>query len=336
MRRALELAARGTKLVKDNPRVGAILVCKNKIIGEGYHIIHGQAHAEVNCINSVKVKDQSLITDSIIYVTLEPCFHEGKTPPCVDLILKYGIKTVIIGTKDPNPKVGGKSIEKLRSLGVEVVEGILEIECQEMIRPFLKMMIQKTPWVLLKFAKSKYNFIAPNKGQVWLSSKQSRLYTHRLRGNVDAIMIGTNTAKIDDPSLTTRLVNGDHPIRVVLDRNGSLPESLKVFKDQKPTIYVTSIGRKLPKNVEVMIHDFEDENSLINLFDTLYKIGIYRLLIEGGARLLRSIQKEGIWDEAIIINTPHSLNEGIKAPNFMGRLIQNIYIENDVIQVIRK
>jgi len=335
MNRALELAALGTKLVKDNPKVGAVLVNENKIIGEGYHMINGKEHAEVNCLNSVSEEDIVLISSSVIYITLEPCYHEGKTPPCVDLIIKNKIKTVVVGTKDPNPKVGGKSIDKLKSLGIKVIYGVLEKECKEIIRPFLKMIKYKSPWVQLKFAKSKFNYLALNDEQIWLSSELSKMYVHRLRAQVDGIMIGTNTALIDDPALTTRLVAGDNPIRIILDRRGILPNSLQVFTDGIPTIYVTSIIRKLSPQVEILIHDFGNENSITNLLTTLYEYGIYRLMIEGGASLLQSVCKKEIWDEAIVINTEHSLNEGKKAPNLNGRLIETINLENDIIHVIR-
>jgi len=192
MKRALELAARGTKFVKSNPKVGAVLVYQNRILGEGYHQKYGEGHAEVNCIKSVKKVDHHLIEKSTIYITLEPCFHTGKTPPCVDLIIKNKIQNVVIGTLDPNPKAGGQSIEKLKSLNINVTVGILEKECKQIIQPFIKMM-NKKPWVILKFAKSKYNYMASDNGQVWLSSQSSKLLVHNMRANVDGIMIGTNS-----------------------------------------------------------------------------------------------------------------------------------------------
>ena len=335
MRRALRLAAQGTKAVKDNPKVGAVLVHDGRIIGEGFHEIHGQGHAEVNCINSVKNNDKHLISDATIYITLEPCFHEGKTPPCVDLIIKNKIKEVVIGAVDPNPKVSGKSISKLKSLGIKVTQGILEDECKALIQPFIRMM-SKYPWVQLKFAKSKHNYMASNEGQVWLSTPASKLLVHRMRDKVDGIMIGTNTALIDDPALTTRLIDGDSPVRIVLDSKGILPQDLKVLSDGNPTIYVTSVDRILPSNVTLLVHDFDQENHLQNLLAELYKLGIYRLMVEGGATLLKSFAKEKLWDEALVINTLHELNEGKKAPNLMGKLISQIDIDTDTIQRIRR
>lgn len=336
MKRALALAALGTKKVKDNPKVGAVLVHNDNIIGEGYHMVYGQGHAEVNCINSVKETDINLIADSKIYITLEPCFHEGKTPPCVDLILKNKIREVIIGTTDPNPKVGGKSIEKLKSHGIKVTVGILEEECKKMIRPFVKMMLQKMPWVLLKFAKSRHNYLATENSQIWLSTPHSKLYAHHLRTNIDGILIGTNTALIDNPSLTTRLVEGEHPIRIVLDRTGKLPNHLTLFTDLLPTIYVTSQERILPDNVKVIIHNFEQDESLSNLLKTLYQNNIYKLMVEGGGELLSSIHKDKLWDEAIVIHTNHYLNKGKKAPNLEGKLTKKIELDEDIIHLIER
>ncbi len=336
MRRALALAALGSKKVKDNPKVGAVLVFDNRIIGEGYHIQHGEAHAEVNCLNSVNKKNKHLISDATLYVTLEPCFHEGKTPPCVDLIIKNKIKTIVLGATDPNPKVAGKSIQKLRHLGVHVIEGILEKECKELIQPFIKMMMDRSPWVQLKFAKSKFNYLASKNAQVWLSSEQSKLYTHRLRSDVDGIMIGTQTALIDDPALTTRLVEGENPVRIILDRQGKLPKHLKVFTDGLPTIYVTTKERSFPHAINVVLHDFEIEDSLKALLNKLYQNGIYRLMVEGGASLLQSFQKKELWDEAVVIHTANELNEGKKAPNLIGRLIQKIDIDADLVCILRK
>lgn len=336
MQRAIELAKLGTKTVNTNPKVGSVLVHRDRIIGEGYHMKYGEGHAEVNCIESVRKEDQHLITESRIYVTLEPCHHQGKTPPCVDLIIKNNIKEVIIGVTDPNPKVGGQSIAKLKSIGVSVVEGICQEECFNLIRPFIKSMNQKLPWVHLKFAKSKYNYMAAVDGQVWLSTPQSKLYVHTLRSDVDAIMIGSNTAKVDDPSLTTRLVDGDHPIRIVLDRQGALSRDLKVFSDGHPTIYVTSQGRTLPEFVTVLIHDFEQENHLEKLLSQLYCLDIYSILIEGGLTLLKSFSKSNLWDEATVINTQHELDSGMKAPNLNGGLTKRIQCGSDEIDNFRR
>ena len=335
MKRALELAARGTKFVKSNPKVGAVLVYQNRILGEGYHQKYGEGHAEVNCIKSVKKVDHHLIEKSTIYITLEPCFHTGKTPPCVDLIIKNKIQNVVIGTLDPNPKVGGQSIEKLKSLNINVTVGILEKECKQIIQPFIKMM-NKKPWVILKFAKSKYNYMASDNGQVWLSSQSSKLLVHNMRANVDGIMIGTNTAATDNPALTTRLVDGDNPIRIVLDREGKLDKSLTLFTDELTTIYVTSTKRDLPDNVNVLIHNFDAENHMDNLMGRIYELGIYRLMIEGGAALLKSVVKNNSWDEAVVISTRHELNEGKLAPNINGKLLSKIECDGDTVYTILK
>ena len=336
MQRAIELAKLGTKTVKGNPRVGSVLVHQNRIIGEGYHIKYGEGHAEVNCIQSVKKTDLHLIAESSIYVTLEPCHHQGKTPPCVDLIIRNNIKEVIVGTIDPNPKVGGQSIAKLKSMGINVIEGICEKECQQLILPFIKSMNQKLPWIHLKFAKSKYNYMGTDEGQVWLSTPQSKLYTHTLRRNIDAIMIGTNTAKVDDPSLTTRLVDGDNPIRIILDNKGELSSHLKVLSDGHPTIYVTSQSRTLPAFVNILIHDFDHEDHLKILLSQLYNLDIYSIIIEGGPTLLKSFSKANLWDKATVIHTQHELDHGIKAPNLIGVLTNRVQCDTDKIETFRK
>ncbi len=336
MKRAIELAQLGTKEVKGNPKVGSVLVHESRIIGEGYHMKYGEGHAEVNCIQSVKKEDQFLIPDSRIYVTLEPCHHVGKTPPCVDLIIKNNIKEIIIGTVDPNPKVAGQSIAKLKSIGATVVENICNEECLELIRPFVKSMTQKLPWVKLKFAKSIHNYMAAESEPIWLSSSQSKLFVHNQRSDIDAIMIGTNTAQIDNPSLTTRLIKGDNPIRIVLDRQGILPTDLKVLSDGLPTIYVTNQTRALPDSVKILIHDFDQENHLEALLSELYSLKIYSIIVEGGATLLKSFSKMNLWDEATIINTQHKLDSGTKAPNLNGRLTSRIQCDADVINIISR
>ena len=335
MQRAIELAKLGTKAVKSNPKVGSVLVHKNRIIGEGYHMKYGESHAEVNCIESVRKEDQHLIAQSRIYVTLEPCHHQGKTPPCVDLIIKHNIKEVIIGITDPNPKVSGQSIAKLRSIGVSVVEGICKEECHNLIHPFIKLMNQKLPWIHLKFAKSKFNYMAAKEGQVWLSTPQSKLHVHTLRSDVDAIMIGTNTAKEDDPSLTTRLVDGDHPLRIVLDRKGELSSDLNVLSDGHPTIYVTDRVRTLPSFVKLLIHDFDHENHLEKLLSNLFNLKILSIIVEGGSTLLKSFNNFNLWDEATVIDTQHELNSGMKAPNLNGILVTRTYCDSDVIDNFR-
>ncbi|HAV28691.1 MAG TPA: hypothetical protein DCW93_02110 [Saprospirales bacterium] len=197
-------------------------------------------------------------------------------------------------------------------------------------------MNQNSPWVHLKFAKSKFNYMAAKEGQVWLSTPQSKLYVHTLRSDVDAIMIGTNTAKVDDPSLTTRIVDGDHPVRIVLDRKGELSSDLNVLSDGHPTIYVTSRERTLPSFVKLLIHDFDHENHLEKLLSKLFKLKIFSIVVEGGSTLLKSFSNFNLWDEATVIDTQHELNSGMKAPNLNGILVKRTYCDSDVIDNFRK
>lgn len=336
MTRAIQLAQMATKAVGTNPKVGAVLVYNHRIIGEGYHHKYGEGHAEVNCIHAVSPEDQDKISDATIYVTLEPCHHYGKTPPCVELIIKHNIKHVVLGTIDPNPKVGGQSIAKLTALGINVVVGVCEDACKSLIAPFVKMMNEKIPWITLKLAKSKYNYMAGHDGQVWLSGPASKLYVHRMRADMDGIMIGTNTALVDNPSLTTRLVDGDHPTRIVLDRHGKIPTTSKIFTDGIPTVIVGASKRSLQTNVSIIPMESSDEGHLKSIMRQLYSRGIYRLMVEGGPSLLKSIIKEDLWDAAVVINTPHELSEGILAPNINGYKIKTKLIGKDKIVVMTR
>lgn len=336
MRRAIAIAQKAGKEVKSNPQVGSVLVAKGRIIGEGYHQKYGEGHAEVNCIASVQQEDHNLIAQSTIYVTLEPCFHHGKTPPCVQLILKNRIPKVVIGAIDPFEKVQGKSVELLRQNGVEVITGILEDECKNLIRPFVKGIIEKKPWIILKWAKSQYHYMGLKDKQVWLSNSLSKLYVHRLRSNIDGILVGTNTAIIDNPSLTTRLVDGDHPIRIVLDRTHRIPVTHNLLADGLATIVITESRRDLPDYIQQIILDFESPEFIEKTLTQLYQRGIYRLMIEGGASTLKTFIQNQLWDEAVIINTNHELNEGIKAPHISGRLINDYKMGDNIIQLIAR
>lgn len=335
MARAIQLARLAGKRVKSNPQVGAVLVYRDRVIGEGYHQQYGGPHAEVNCVNTVALDDRKYIAQSTLYVTLEPCHHYGKTPPCVDLVIDHGISAVIIGTADPNPQVAGQSVNKLRNHGIEVIEGVMQEECKALIAPFVKMLQERKPWITLKLAKSKYNYMAAPRSQVWLSNSLSKIYVHRLRAEVDGVLIGTRTALIDNPSLTTREVDGLSPTRIVLDRTASLPTDLSLFDGQAPTIYVSEQVRDLPKGVTIIQLDFNAPLFWTDLLQALYKRGIYRLMIEGGATLLRSIVNAELWDDAIVIHTPHQLKEGKKAPNLTGMMTNQMAFGDDTIYHIR-
>ena len=292
MQRCIQLARCGEAGAAPNPMVGAVVVCDGRIIGEGYHRRCGGPHAEVNAISSVKEKH--LLSRSTIYVSLEPCAHYGKTPPCADLIVRSGIPRVVIGCTDPFAKVNGLGIKKLKEAGCEVIIGVLEDECRELNRRFFTFHQKHRPWITLKWAQSKDYYISGAQ-PLLLSNTLTQTLVHRLRARRAAILVGTRTALIDNPTLTTRCWPGPNPLRLTIDRHSILPSSLHLMDRSTPTIVYTH------ESIEEILTD-------------LYNRGIQSLLVEGGARLLQSFIDAGLWDEARIETAPVSLHEGVKAP----------------------
>ena len=300
MRRCIQIARNGCQDAAPNPMVGAVIVCDGKIIGEGYHARCGEAHAEVNAIRSVRQPE--LLSRSTLFVSLEPCAHYGKTPPCADLIVQKRIPRVVIGCQDPFAKVDGLGIKKLRDAGCEVTVGILEQECRQLIRRFITFHTQQRPYVTLKWAESSDGFIdAEREGgsPVKLSSDLSMMLVHKRRAEHSAILVGTRTALKDNPTLTVRQWYGRNPVRVVIDRHNALPDDLHLFDDQAPTV----VWR---------------DGSLPQLLHNLYERGLQSLLVEGGSRLLQSFIDEGLWDEAFVELSPAVLQRGVPAPTMPG------------------
>ncbi len=314
MRRCLQLAQNGLCNTAPNPMVGAVIVCDGRIIGEGYHVRCGEAHAEVNAVNSVS--DPSLLERSTIYVSLEPCAHYGKTPPCADLLVQKGIPRIVIGCQDPFAKVAGRGIQKLRDAGREVVVGVLEAECRHLIRRFITFHTRRRPYITLKWAQSADGYIdlcRTGGNPVILSNPLTSMLVHKLRAEHSAIMAGTRTALLDNPSLTVRHWYGPQPVRVVLDRTGSLPRTLHLFDGSAPTLVFTAAqGPALP-GVEYIATDF-GRDVLPQVLSTLYGRGLQSLLVEGGSTLLQSFIDAGLWDEIRIEESPVPLGSGIKAP----------------------
>ncbi len=337
LNRCCEIAKLGIRTTKSNPMVGAVIVYNNRIIGEGYHKIFGQSHAEVNALNSIKAIDKIHLPKSTMYVSLEPCSHHGKTPPCVDAIISSGIKTVVIGCLDPTKKSNGKGQQYLEENNIAVTIANNHVNCIELMKTFSINIIDKRPISILKFAKSKDNFFGKIDKQVWLSNKKTSILTHKLRSESDGILIGTNTAIIDNPSLTLRNYPGLQPLRIVLDKSHRIPISHTLLSDDLPTLIITDTVRSgLKKEKQQLIIDFESDEFLSNLLTALYQKEIYRLMVEGGSKLLKSFLKKNLWDEALIINTPHALHQGIKAPNITGILIDSYKIEDDEITWTRR
>jgi diaminohydroxyphosphoribosylaminopyrimidine deaminase/5-amino-6-(5-phosphoribosylamino)uracil reductase len=315
MTRCVELARLGQGHVAPNPMVGAVLVYKDRIIGEGYHQQYGQAHAEVNCIASVKEEDRTLVDKSVLYVSLEPCAHFGKTPPCADLIINHQIQTVVVGCRDPFKQVDGKGIEKLQKAGITVITRVLENECKALNKRFFTFHIHKRPYIILKWAQSKNHKIAHTDfSRVLISNAYSNRLVHSWRSREAGIMVGTNTALQDDPALNTRHWTGPNPVRMIVDMNLRLPENLKIFNKQQKTI-IFNATRHDDQN-HVVYYKIEKEASLVQaLLKACYELNIQSLLIEGGSKLAESFINEDAWDEARVIeNNQLIIDNGLRAP----------------------
>ncbi len=320
MRRCIQLARNGLCNVSPNPMVGAVIVCDEQIIGEGYHVRCGEAHAEVNAIRSVK--DPSLLKRSTIYVSLEPCSHHGKTPPCADLIIEKQIPKIVIGCQDPFSKVAGKGIQKLRNAGREVIVGVLEKECRELIQKFITFHTLHRPYIVLKWAESADGFIDLERTEghpVLLSTPLTSMLVHKKRAESDAIMVGTRTALLDDPALTVRHWYGHNPARIALDRNHSLPQTSHLLDGSVPTLIFTECHRPGKKNLEYIPLDYQTD-ILPQILATLYQRNLQSLMVEGGKILLESFICSGIWDEIIIERSDKRLYSGVKAPEISDKI----------------
>lgn len=339
IKRCIELAKNGLGTTYPNPMVGSVIVYEGKIIGEGWHKKAGGPHAEVNAVNSVK--DKSLLKKATIYVSLEPCSHFGKTPPCCDLIIANEIPNVIVGTVDPNEKVAGNGIKKLIAAGANVVVGVLEKECNELNKRFFTFHQKKRPYIILKWAESQDGFLAPEKEinqerkPVWITNIYSRQLVHKWRSEEQAILVGTQTVIDDNPKLNVRDWSGNNPVRVVLDQNNRITKDSFVFDDSVKTIVFT----KSPitnnyTNTLFEVLDF-DQNIVPQILTVLYHNQIQSIIIEGGLQTLQSFIDEDVWDEARIFVGNTSFGKGTKAPILSKKNIEKIYIEKDELLNIR-
>ena len=325
MNRALQIAKNGLGFTRPNPMVGAVIVHKNKIIGEGFTSTYGDNHAEVNAITSVK--NQDLLAESTIYVTLEPCSHYGKTPPCSDLIIAKGIKNVVIGCVDDNPQVAGKGIKKLLEANCKVTVGILESECKEHHKRFFTFHNKKRPFIILKWAQSSDGFLSPEtkdeQKPIWITNKTSRALVHKWRGEEQAILVGTNTVLQDNPSLTTRNYAGQNPIRVVIDKDLKLDPSLAVFNAEAETLVIS-------KNTI----DWTKTNAIAQqICEVLHQKNITSIIIEGGATTLQTFIDENLWDEAPIFKGTITFKKGTKAPVFNEEIASKEVILEDTLEI---
>ncbi len=318
--------------------VGSVIVHKNKIIGEGWHQTYGGPHAEVNAIKAVK--DSSLLSKSIIYVSLEPCSHFGKTPPCSDLIIASGIKKIVIGTVDPFEKVAGKGVKKLLDAGCEVLVGLLEKECWDLNKRFFTFHHKKRPYIILKWAQTEDGFIAPefqeDRNPVWITNKYSKQLVHKWRSEEQAILIGTNTAVKDNPKLNTRLWKGKDPTRIVIDRNLRIPGNSALFDSTVKTIVICeNCDPDRVNNSDNLIFEpinFSEEIAT-QICEVLHRHEIQSVIVEGGSKTLQTFIDAGLWDETRIFTGNKKFRNGIKSPEFTGNLSFEQQVEDDNLKI---
>ena len=314
MQRCLYLAQLGEGYVAPNPMVGCVIVKDGKIIGEGCHKMVGQSHAEVNAVESVQDKTQ--VEGATVYVSLEPCSHFGKTPPCADLLIQLQVKQVVIGCTDSNPKVAGKGIEKLKRSGIEVITGVLEEECKRLNKLFFTFHEKQRPYVILKWAQTLDGFLDRSRktndtGINWISAPETKALVHKWRSQEQAILVGRNTILHDNPSLTVREFHGKNPIRIVIDSQLQLKNDMNIFSKDAPTIIFNRLKNHTNNNVEwVKI----PETSTSNILSELYHRGIQSVFVEGGSRTLQYFIVDNLWDEARVIVGKKNFEEGVKAP----------------------
>lgn len=333
MKRCIELASNGLGRTYPNPMVGCVIVKDGRILSEGWHQKAGAPHAEVNAIS--KIKDKELLKSSTLYVSLEPCSHFGKTPPCADLIADLQIPRVVIGSGDPNPKVAGKGIQRLKDAGIQVDFGILENECKELNMRFNVYHQQKRPYIILKWAQTADGFMAPENGeQKWISGKAAKQLVHMWRTEENAILVGTRTAEVDNPRLTARLWEGNQPVRIVIDRNLSLPPDLHLFDQSQRTLVLTEKQKNKSLNPEYVQLDtaLRPAQAFIK---AMYESKIQSVIVEGGARTLEIFLKENLWDEIRLFTSKEKWGKGLKSPRFEGTLTESRMTGDDLLQIYR-
>lgn len=338
MHRCLELAELGAGSVAPNPMVGSAIVHNGKIIGEGFHRQYGGPHAEVNAINSVS--DDKRLKTSTLYVNLEPCAHHGLTPPCSDLIIRKQIPRVVIGTIDPFSEVAGKGIEKMKKAGIDVTMAVLEKECRDLNKRFFCFHEKKRPYVILKWAQTLDGFIDVDRtpenfgSPTWITGGLALRLVHKIRSQEDAIIVGTNTAEKDNPSLTVRHWPGRNPLRVVLDRNLRLPPSHNLFNGKHKTLVFNSIKTEDDSAVSFVKIDF-GSNSINQILGELYNRKIQSVIVEGGRQLIESFFQTGQWDESHVFIGNKFFYRGVSAPGIRGKLIAEEILQTDWLKVFR-
>lgn len=341
MKRCLELAVLGAGKTSPNPMVGAVIVRDDEIIGEGYTSPYGGPHAEVNAVRSVidkygEERARELFEQSTIYVSLEPCAHFGKTPPCADMIVDMGFKKAVIACLDPFAKVNGMGLQKLQDAGIETEVGVLEEEAKWLNRRFFTKLKEFRPYVILKWAETSDGYFAPLEGQQWISNNASKQLVHKWRSEEDAILVGKRTAQLDNPSLTVREWVGRNPKRILIDKNLELPENLAIFNDDAETIIFNA--KKTDWNGNWKYIELENFDLYLpqQILYQLYLMDIQSIIVEGGKKTLDLFIAAGLWDEARIFIGADSWGEGIKAPEIEGELVEGTMVGNDRLMIIRR
>ena len=337
--RCIQVAKNGLGKTFPNPMVGSVIVYNDMIIGEGSTSSYGGAHAEVNAINSVK--DKSLLSKATLYVTLEPCSHHGKTPPCADLIIENKIPKVVIGTLDPHQKVAGKGANRLREAGCEVVLGVLEDECRQHHKRFLSFHQKQRPYIILKWAETKDGFIAPDESMrsetakpFWITNEHSRQLVHKWRSEEQAILVGTNTVLLDNPKLSVRHWRGTSPIRVILDQHSKINETYHVRDNSIRTIVLKGNGEMVQTGGNTIYETVDFNNNLpLQVCDILYNHAIVSVIIEGGRQTIQSFINEGLWDEARVFIGATKFGKGLEAPLISGDTMPDQRILGDVLKL---
>ena len=332
MARCIQIAQNGLGSTYPNPFVGSIIVHNQKIIAEGYTSAYGGPHAEVNAIR--QIKDDSILKECTLYVTLEPCSHYGKTPPCCDLVIAKEFKRVVIGTLDPFAEVNGQGYLRLLENGIDVTLGVLEEECKELNRRFITFHQEKRPYIILKWAQTQDGYMGHDDVQKWITNRYSRQLVHEWRTEEQAILVGKKTALVDNPQLNTRFWEGKNPLRISIDKFLAIPRNFHLYDQSIPTVIFNAIEDREDKNLKLVKIDF-DSNIIPPILDYLYQNNFQTLIVEGGSDTIQKFIDMNLWDEARVLSSNAFWNEGILAPIVRGKRVSQQKIINDHVTVIR-
>jgi len=339
IKRCLELAEMGNGSVSPNPMVGCVIVSGGKIIGEGYHQKYGQAHAEVNAVNAVlarygETKAAALLREATVYVSLEPCAHFGKTPPCADLLVRHQVKKVVICNRDPFPDVDGKGIGKLEAAGIPVVHGILNEEGLHLNRRFFTRITQQRPYIILKWARTANGYFAPkNSTQQWISGPLAKKLVHQWRTEEDAVLVGKQTAIADNPQLNAREWTGKDPVRILIDRQLQVPENNHLFTAGAKTVVLNELRTDVINNIHYIAMEDMQYYLPQKIAYQLYLMDIQSIIIEGGANILNQFISAGLWDEARVFNSKNNWDTGIYSPQINGKITSVTAVDQDHLTI---